>query len=100
MNKLQLRRFWRQGPWAVVGIVFICVMWQLSLSLLAQSAGAPQANESQALLESYRHVEVASVSDALEQLTGRKMYLSHKMRPIFPARFAGFRTQLRAARAI
>ena len=47
-------------------------MWQLSLSLLAQSAGAPQANESQALLESYRHVEVASVSDALEQLTGRK----------------------------
>ena len=42
------------------------------------------------MLESYRHVEVASVSDALEQLTGRKMYLSHKMRPIFPARFAGF----------
>ncbi len=90
MNKLQLRRFWRKGRWAVVGIVFICVIWQLSLSLLAQSAGAPQANESQALLESYRHVEVASVSDALEQLTGRKMYLSHKMRPIFPARFAGF----------
>ena len=90
MNKLQLRRFWRKGPWAVVGIVFICVIWQLSSSLLAQSAGAPPANENQALLESYRHVEVASVSDALEQLTGRKMYLSHKMRPIFPARFAGF----------
>jgi len=73
-----------------VGIVFICVIWQLSSSLLAQSAGAPPANENQALLESYRHVEVASVSDALEQLTGRKMYLSHKMRPIFPTRFAGF----------
>ena len=37
MNKLQLRRFWRKGPLAVVGIVFICVIWQLSSSLLAQS---------------------------------------------------------------
>jgi hypothetical protein len=90
MNKLQLRRFWRKGPWAAVGIVFICIVWQLSSSLLAQSAGTPQVNENEALLQSYRHVEVASVSDALEQLTGRKMYLSHKMRPIFPTRFAGF----------
>src|SRR6476660_6705522 len=90
MNKLQLRRFWRKGPLAVVGIVFICVIWQLSSSLLAQSAAAPQANENEALLDSYRHVEVASVSDALEQLTGRKMYLSHKMQPIFPIKFAGF----------
>jgi len=33
---------------------------------------------------------VASVSDALEQIAGRKMYLSHRMRSIFPTRFAGF----------
>lgn len=43
-----------------------------------------------ALLEGFRHAEVASVSDALEQLTGRKMYMSHRMRPIFPTKFAGF----------
>ncbi len=42
------------------------------------------------LLEGFRHVEVASVSDALEQITGRKMYMSHQMRPIFPTKFAGF----------
>jgi regulator of RNase E activity RraA len=42
------------------------------------------------LLEGFRHVEVASVSDALEQLIGRTMYMSHRMRPIFPAKFAGF----------
>jgi len=42
------------------------------------------------LLEGFRHVEVASVSDALEQLTGRKMYMTHRMRPIFPAKFAGY----------
>jgi len=53
-------------------------------------AQAPAADSSEALLEGYRHVEVASVSDALEQLTGRKMYMSHRMRPIFPTKFAGF----------
>jgi regulator of RNase E activity RraA len=42
-----------------------------------------------ALLEGFRHVEVASVSDALEQLTGKKMYMTHRMRPIFATRFAG-----------
>jgi regulator of RNase E activity RraA len=51
---------------------------------------AQQANDGASLLEAYRHVEVASVSDALEQIAGRKMYLSHRMRPIFPTRFAGF----------
>jgi regulator of RNase E activity RraA len=42
------------------------------------------------LLNGFRHVEAASVSDAIEQLTGKKMYMSHRMRPIFPAKFAGF----------
>jgi regulator of RNase E activity RraA len=41
------------------------------------------------LLEGYRHVEVASVSDALEKLTGRRMYLSHRIHPIFTSKFAG-----------
>jgi regulator of RNase E activity RraA len=42
-----------------------------------------------ALLDGYRHVEVASVSDALEMITGLRMYMSHRMRPIFPSKFAG-----------
>ncbi|PYX18243.1 MAG: dimethylmenaquinone methyltransferase [Acidobacteria bacterium] len=60
-------------------------------SLFAQSTSnsAPAAKD-QNLIDAYRHVEVASVSDALEQLTGRRMYMSHKMQPIFPAKFAGF----------
>ena len=48
------------------------------------------ADTAAALLEGFRHVEVASVSDALEQISGRKMYMSHRMRPIFPTKFAGF----------
>jgi hypothetical protein len=43
----------------------------------AQSAGADDRN-SAAILEAYRHVEVASVSDAIEQLLGRRMYLPHE----------------------
>jgi regulator of RNase E activity RraA len=43
-----------------------------------------------ALLDGYRHVEVASVSDAMERLFGQEIYLSHRMRPIFTSKFAGF----------
>lgn len=51
---------------------------------------AAPADDDAALLEGFRHVEVASISDALEQMNGRKMYMSHRMRPIFPTKFAGF----------
>ena len=42
------------------------------------------------MISDFRRVEVASVSDALEQLTGKRMYMSHRMHPIFTAKFAGF----------
>ena len=54
----------------------------------AFSRPADQMSEAE-LLEGYRHVEVASVSDAIEKLMGRKMYLSHRMHPIFTTKFAG-----------
>ncbi|MGB7845561.1 MAG: RraA family protein [Candidatus Acidiferrum sp.] len=58
-------------------------------SARARQQASPVENAA-AFLEGFRHVEVASVSDALEQLTGRKMYMSHRMRPIFTTKFAGF----------
>ena len=59
--------------------------------LRAQSAAETTAGFSDnALLADYRRVEVASVSDALEQLTGRRMYMSHRMHPLFTTKFAGF----------
>src|SRR5207253_2005142 len=71
--------------------LFIVIVRRSEFSLFAQStsSSAPVAKD-QDLIDAYRHVEVASVSDALEQLTGRRMYMSHKMQPIFPAKFAGF----------
>ncbi len=57
----------------------------------AQSNSATAASLSDAeLLAQFRRVEVASVSDALEQITGKKMYMSHRMQPIFTAKFAGY----------
>lgn len=42
-----------------------------------------------AMLDAYRHVEAASVSDAIEQLLHKKSYMSHHMQSIFPTKFAG-----------
>src|SRR5580704_14365536 len=53
-------------------------------------AGTTAAQTDSALIADFRRVEVASVSDALEQLTGKRMYMSHRMHPILTAKFAGF----------
>lgn len=41
------------------------------------------------LVEGFRTVEVASVSDAIEQLYGQRAYMAHDMRPLSPTKFAG-----------
>jgi 4-hydroxy-4-methyl-2-oxoglutarate aldolase len=41
------------------------------------------------LVDGFRTVEVASVSDAMEQLYGQRGYMSHDMRPLSPTKFAG-----------
>ena len=41
------------------------------------------------LIEGFRLVEVASVADAMEQLYGKRAYMSHSMRPLSPTKFAG-----------
>lgn len=56
----------------------------------ASQATTATSTDDVALLDGYRHVEVASVSDAMEKITGKRAYMSHHMRPIFPAKFAGF----------
>ena len=76
--------------------LFFAFAISLRLSALAPTTAkqdpppVAQAGEDAMLLDGFRHVEVASLSDALEKLTGKKMYMSHRMRPVFPARFAGY----------
>jgi regulator of RNase E activity RraA len=74
-------------------ITLLTIVLLTSRITATQSAGASTPSGPDAalsLLEGFRHVEVASVSDALEQVLGRRMYMTHRMRPIFPAKFVGF----------
>jgi regulator of RNase E activity RraA len=79
-----------------------------AFSVLKASAAIPQSTSAAdpqtaktyesnpaALLAAYKHVEVASVSDAIEQLLGQRMYLSHKMQPIFATHFSGWALTVR-----
>lgn len=62
----------------------------LLLLLIAGSLTSRGAEESKSsLVEGYRLVEVASVADAFEQLYGQRIYMSHEMRPLNTAKFAG-----------
>lgn len=78
----------------VVSSLVLAGAWGLLWVGVRASAQEPSATPSSAasgsLLEGFRHVEVASVSDAAEQILGRKMYMSHRMQSIFPAKFAGY----------
>ena len=62
--------------------VALCAVFGIAAWLLAQPAGDP-------LIDGFRVVEVASTADAMEQLYGQRNYMSHEMRPLAPAKFAG-----------
>jgi regulator of RNase E activity RraA len=75
----------------VAAVLAISVVGVRAHLLDAQSNSAAASTSSDHdLIAEYRHVEVASVSDALEQITGKKMYMSHRMQPIFTSKFAGY----------
>ena len=61
-------------------------MVALGIGIVAVTAQTPPPDS---LLEGFRQVEVASVSDAIEQLYGKKLYMHHQMRPIFTTKFVG-----------
>jgi regulator of RNase E activity RraA len=72
------------GAILVLGATAGAASWRVPRGK-AQAATSGDA----ALLDGFRHVEVASVSDAIEKLTGQRMYMTHRMRPLFPSKFAG-----------
>ena len=76
---------------SLVSIGFLCAILCGARLLKAEAvSGANASGSDSGLIADFRRVEVASVSDALEQLTGKHMYMSHRMHPIFTTKFAGF----------
>lgn len=87
---------YRRSQWSWPTVAAIAALGALllgsgALSIHAQmsSTSASPASE-QDLIAMFRRVEVASVSDAIEELTGKRMYMTHHMQPIFTTKFAGF----------
>src|SRR5579859_1193772 len=80
----------------VGAVIFLTSAALASVLLLGETRVRAQAPASSpqsapdALLNDFRHVEVASVSDAAEQILGKKMYMSHPMQAMFPTKFAGY----------
>lgn len=88
------RHLWKKlALFALLGCVALLWMAGGGKGEQGQSgaAAAPaDTSAQQVMLQDYRQVEVASISDAEEQLYGRRMYMSHQMRPIFRTKFVGY----------
>jgi regulator of RNase E activity RraA len=74
---------------AALGLIVMLAAASGVQMVRAQSTATASLSDSELIAE-FRRVEVASVSDAIEQITGKRMYMSHRMQPIFTAKFAGF----------
>jgi len=86
-----MNNFYKRGWIGTVVVFAVLFVVAIVLADAPRAFSRPaEATSDAALLDGYRHVEVASVSDALEKSTGQRMYLSHRMKPIFTSRFAGF----------
>ena len=86
------RRYLRIRLFVIVAVLALISVASVQIRVArAQSNSKPATPLTDSdLVSQFRRVEVASVSDALEQITGKRMYMSHRMQPIFTAKFAGF----------
>ena len=87
MTDVSRRR--RSVRFSITAIV-VAIAAIVATTLIPAFSHPADLNSDTALLDGYRHVEVASVSDAMEKVAGQRTYLSHRMHPIFPTKFAGF----------
>ena len=68
-------------------VIFVTLGMGLLILLPSRQSKAGPASDD--LIQSFRLVEAASVADAMEQLYGKRAYMSHDMRPVNAAKFAG-----------
>src|ERR1700722_17481506 len=73
----------------LVGVIVIFAAASKVGMVRAQSSPPASLSDSELIAE-FRRVEVASVSGAIGQITSKRMCMSHRMQPIFTAKFAGF----------
>ncbi|HLZ12062.1 MAG TPA: RraA family protein [Candidatus Acidoferrum sp.] len=76
------------GTLVLAAVALLAVVALVQGPRVAAQGSAPSPPD--AVLDGFRHVEVASISDAAEQILRTKIYMSHRMQAIFPAKFAGY----------
>ncbi|WP_263415070.1 RraA family protein [Terriglobus aquaticus] len=80
----------RSMTWACLSAaVLLAAAGTVALHADTPLTAADYAKDLPRMLDAYKHVEAASVSDAEEQILHEKHYMSHTERAIFPAKFAG-----------
>lgn len=82
---------WRRFVLVTACAIVVGTILTLTHVVLADTpkTAAEYATDPALMIDAYRHVEAASVSDAIEQLLHQKSYMSHRMQAIFPTKFAG-----------
>ena len=66
----------------MVLVTAVVLLWPIDGSYTQAKTGDP-------LVDGFLLVEVASVSDAVEQITGQRAHMSSDIQPLFPAKIAG-----------
>ncbi len=90
MSERRRHKVSRWGRWTFATVAALSA-YTLAFVLHAETplTQAEYERDPERMIEAYRHVEAASVSDAEEQLLHEKHYMSHSMQSIFPTKFAG-----------
>lgn len=70
-------------------IAAVCGAIAIACGVGIESSNQSTAASDDPLVEGFRTVAIASVSDAVDQVTGERGFLNHDMRPVIPGRLAG-----------
>jgi regulator of RNase E activity RraA len=87
-TRISAKHHW--NSWTIIFLIAAVFAGFTAFRTFAQSSPAPTAPDKASLLSDFHHVEVASISDAIEKILGKRMYMTHRMRPLFSSRFAGY----------
>ncbi len=73
----------------LLGFGLAVFIWLTPVHLPAEPDREGMAGELQELVIGFRQLNTGEVSDAVDRVTGKRGFLSHEIRPLFPAKIVG-----------
>ncbi|MBI3988632.1 MAG: RraA family protein [candidate division NC10 bacterium] len=85
------RQGWKvlQAGLMLLGFGLATFIWLTPVHLTAELAQEGMPAELQELVLGFRQVNTGEISDAVDRVTGKRGFMSHEMRPLFPAKIVG-----------